>query len=128
MLQASILDCVAFDPFSFQQDCLAAAEVHVCRRQIAQALVVAPMIVVIDEPIDAGFKITGQVVVFQQDAVLERLMPSFDLALCLWMLGRAPNVTHFLSLQPICKLTRHVAGTIIAEQARLVNNPSLVAT
>jgi hypothetical protein len=41
------------------------------------------MIVVIDEPADAGFKIARQVVVLQQDAVLEGLMPAFDLALCL---------------------------------------------
>lgn len=59
MLQASFLDCVAFDPFSFQQDCLTASEVHVGRRQIAQALVIAPMVIVIDEPVDAGLKITG---------------------------------------------------------------------
>ena len=59
MLQASFLDCVAFDPFSFQQDCLTASEVHVGRRQVAQALVVAAVIVVVDEPVDAGLKITG---------------------------------------------------------------------
>ena len=44
VLQASFLDCVAFDPFSFQQDCLTAAEVDVGRRQIAQALMIAPMV------------------------------------------------------------------------------------
>ena len=59
MLQASFLDCVAFDPFSFQQDCLTASEVHVGRRQVAQALVVAAVIVVVGEPVDAGLKITG---------------------------------------------------------------------
>ena len=32
MLQASILDCGSFDPFSFQQDCLTAPEVDVGRR------------------------------------------------------------------------------------------------
>jgi hypothetical protein len=31
VLQASLLDCVPFDPFSFQQDCLTAPEVHVGR-------------------------------------------------------------------------------------------------
>jgi hypothetical protein len=35
----------------------------------------------IDELFAVGFKIARQVVVFQQDAVLERLMPAFDLAL-----------------------------------------------
>ena len=66
VLQTPFLDCVAFDPFSFQQDCLTTAEVHIGRREIAQALVVAPVIVVIDEPVDAGFKITRQVVVLSQ--------------------------------------------------------------
>ena len=110
MLQASILNCVAFDPFSFQQDCLAASEVHVGWRQIAQALVVAAVIVVIDEPIDAGFKITGQVVVFQEDAVLERLMPALDLALCLRMVGRAADMPHVLCIQPV----RRYAVTAVA--------------
>ena len=32
MLQATFLDCVPFDPFSFQQDGLAAPEVDVGRR------------------------------------------------------------------------------------------------
>ena len=39
---------------------------------------VAVMIVVGDEPLDAGVEITWQEVVLQQDAVLEVLMPSFD--------------------------------------------------
>jgi hypothetical protein len=94
MLQASILDCVASDPFSFQQDCVASTEVHVGRRQIAQALVVALVVIVIDEPGDAGFKIARQVIVLEQDAVFERVMPAFGLALCLRVAGRAANVAH----------------------------------
>jgi hypothetical protein len=39
------------------------------------------VVVVIDEGFDLGLKITGQEVVFQQDAVLQCLMPAFDLAL-----------------------------------------------
>ena len=31
VLQASFLDCVPFDPFPFQQDCLTSPEVHVGR-------------------------------------------------------------------------------------------------
>jgi hypothetical protein len=38
--------------------------------------VVAAMIVVIDEPVDFGFEIAGQIIVFEQDAVLERLVPA----------------------------------------------------
>ena len=43
----------------------------------------------IDEPADAGFKIARQIVVLQQDAVFERLMPAFDLALRLRMVRGA---------------------------------------
>jgi hypothetical protein len=76
MLQAAALDCVSFDPFSFPQDCLTATEVDVGRCQIAQALMIASVVVMFDEPADAGFKIARQVVVLEQDAVLERLMPA----------------------------------------------------
>ena len=100
MLQAAFLDCVPFSPFSFQQDGLTASEVDIGRREIAQALVVASMIVMIDELFDVGFEIAGQVVVFQQDAVLERLMPALDLALCLRMVGRAANVPDVLCIAP----------------------------
>ena len=44
MLQASFLDRVAFDPFSFQQDGLAAPEVDIGRGKIVDALVAAPVV------------------------------------------------------------------------------------
>ena len=73
-MQSSLLDGVAFDYG------LPAAEVDVARCQVLQALVVTLMIVVVDEATDVRFQITGQVVVFEQDAVLERLMPPVRLA------------------------------------------------
>jgi len=66
---------------------VAAPEVDVGGGEIAQALVVAPMIVVGDEGIDLGIEVAGQVVVFQQDPVLEGLVPTLDLALGLGMVG-----------------------------------------
>ena len=46
---------------------------------------VAPVIVVLDEARNLGFEITGQVIVLEQNAVLERLVPALDLALgCGW--------------------------------------------
>ena len=66
MLQSSVFDGLSFDPFALKQDGLAAPEVDVGWCQVLQALVVAPVIVVIDEPVDAGFKITRQVVVLSQ--------------------------------------------------------------
>ena len=85
VLQASGFDGVAFDPFSFQQDGMTAPEVDVGRGQVADALVVPEMIVVGDEVADLLLEITGQVVVLEQDAVLERLVPAFDLSLRLGM-------------------------------------------
>jgi len=56
--------------------------------QVVQALVIALVIVVPNEGGDLCFKVTGQEVVLQQDAVLEGLMPTLDLALGLRPLGR----------------------------------------
>jgi len=75
MLQASILDCDALDPFSFAQDFCAASAIDVGRREIVQALVTAAMIVVIDEGADLRLQVARQIIVFEQDAVLEGLMP-----------------------------------------------------
>jgi hypothetical protein len=47
--QASLSDGVSFYAGAFEQDGLAPAEVNVSRREVFEALVVAPVIVVIDE-------------------------------------------------------------------------------
>src|SRR4029434_3844936 len=83
--QASVLDGLSFDPFSFKQDGLAASEVDVGRGEVGDTLVVSQMIVVSDELADPGFEIAWQIVVLKQEAVLEGLMPSLDLALGLRM-------------------------------------------
>ena len=55
MLQASLFDCLALDPFSIQQDGLSAPEVDIGGRQIIQALVISPVIIMIDELADGTF-------------------------------------------------------------------------
>ena len=85
MLQTTVCDCLALDPFAFEEDGLSAPEVDVSRSEIAEALVIAGMVVVVDEGRDLAFEIAGQVVVLEQDAVLERLMSALDLALGLGM-------------------------------------------
>ena len=55
--QPTVLDGLAFDPFSFQQDGLTAPEVDVGRGEIVDALVTAPVVVVRDEYIDLSFEI-----------------------------------------------------------------------
>ena len=57
VLQSSELDGVAFDPFALEQDGLAASEVDVGRCEVLQALVVAAVIVVLDEAIDVRFEV-----------------------------------------------------------------------
>ena len=54
VVQASVLDGLSIDPFSFHEDSLAASEVDVGRRQIGDALVVLQMVVVGDELADLG--------------------------------------------------------------------------
>jgi hypothetical protein len=71
VLHSSVFDGLSFDPFALKQDGLAAPEVDVGRRQVLQALMVAVMIIVIDEAVDVRFEVTGQVVVLKQDAVFE---------------------------------------------------------
>ena len=83
MLQAAIGDRLAFDPFAFEEDAFGPSKIDVSRCEIAQALVIAGMIVMLDEGRDLPFEIAGQVVVLEQDAVLERLMP----ALLPWVCG-----------------------------------------
>ena len=71
------------------------------------------MIVVIDEPTDLSFEVAGQIVVFEQDAVFERLMPTLDLALGLRMAGRATHVPHIALVQPFGQLRRDVGRAIV---------------
>lgn len=81
VLQATISDRGAFDPFSLQQDFLAASEVDVGWREVTQASVITAMVLILDEGGDLGFEIARKIIVFQQDAVLERLMPTLDFSL-----------------------------------------------
>jgi hypothetical protein len=96
MLQATIGDCLALDPFAFEEDGLSAPEVDVSRGMIVEALMVAGMVVVRHEGGDLAFEIAGQVVVLEQDAALERLMPALDFALGLRMVGRSADVLDVL--------------------------------
>ncbi len=101
MLQATICDCLAFDPFAFEEDGLGPPEVDVSRSEIVEALVIAGMVVVLDEGGDLAFEIAGQVVVLKQDAVLERLMPALDLALGLRMVRGSADMLDVLLVQPL---------------------------
>ena len=106
--QASVLDGLSFDPFSFKQNGLASAEVDIGRGEIGDTLVVSQMIVVSHELADPGFEITWGIVVLKQDAVLQGLMPSFDLALGLGMEWGATDMIKALALEPIGEIAGDV--------------------
>ena len=57
------------------------SEVDVCWCDVVQALMITLMVIVLEEGFDWSSKVTWQKVVFQQDAVLQGLMPPLDLTL-----------------------------------------------
>lgn len=63
MQEAAVSDCLSFDPLSLHENCLAASEVDVGGRQVADALVVTKVIAVGDEAIDLTPEAAGQVVI-----------------------------------------------------------------
>ena len=128
MVQAALSDGVSFDPFTFEQDGLAAPEVDVGRSEIVEALVVSAMIVMFDEGRDLGFEVFLKEVVFEQDAVLERLVPAFDLALRLRMARRAMDLIDLVFFQPLTEIGGNVTRPVIRQQARPVFDLDAVAT
>jgi thiamine monophosphate kinase len=60
MLQAPLADCQCLDLRSLPQNCFVAAEVNVGGCDIVQALVVALVVVILDEGPDLAFKVAGE--------------------------------------------------------------------
>jgi len=75
MLQAALADCQFLDLLPFPENGFVAPEVDVGRCDVVQALVVALVVIVIDEGPDLAFKVAGQVVILQQNPVLHGLVP-----------------------------------------------------
>ena len=100
------------------QNALSASEVDVCRREVVEALVVAAMIVVVDEVGDGAFEIAGQVVVLEQDSAFQCEMPTLDLALGHGVIGLAAGVRHALVIEPFGQFVGDIGRAVVAEQAR----------
>ena len=113
MLQATVCECLALDPFAFEEDGLGSSEVDVGRGEITQALVIAGIVVVLDEGRDLAFEIAGQVIMLKQDAVLERLMPALDFALRHRMIRRTTRMSHVLPLEPFGQVAGDVARPVV---------------
>ena len=90
MLQAAVCDGLSFDALAFGQDHLGSAEVDVGGREVIDTLVIADVVVVLDEGADLPFEVARQIIVVEQDAVLQGLVPALDLTLGLGMI-RAPR-------------------------------------
>jgi hypothetical protein len=71
MLQATVCDGLTLDAPAFGQDFLGSTEVRIGRRKVVDALVVADVIVMLDEGVDLPFEIAGSIIVIEQDAVLQ---------------------------------------------------------
>ncbi len=125
MKQTPVFDGLSLDPFTLSQDGFTASEVDIGRCEVLRALVVAPVVVMLDEGVDLLLEIGRQVVVLQQDAVPQGLVPAFDLALGLRMIRGTTDMIHLPIFQPIGQFSRDVAGTVVTEQTRLVQNRRL---
>lgn len=79
--QAAVLDGLLYEAPPFSQDGYTATEVDVGRGDVVDAPVVAVVVVVIDEGGDGCFEFAVEELVFEQDVVLQGLVPSFDLVL-----------------------------------------------
>ena len=128
MLQAPMLDSLAFDPFALFDDGFGPAKVGIGWCHVVEALVIAPVVVMLDEGADLSLQVVGQEVIFQEDAVLLGLMPTLDLALGLGMHGSAPDMAHASGLDVVRQLPRDVARAIVAEQPRFVAHMGLIAS
>ena len=64
MMQASCFDGLVFDPFTFEEEGLAASKIKLGWGEIGDAFMAAQMIVVADEVSDLLFKVTRQIIVF----------------------------------------------------------------
>ena len=128
VLQAPMFDGLSLDPFALFEDGAGPAEVGVGGRHVAEALVVTLVVVVLDEGLDLGLEVSGQEVVFQQNAVLEGLVPALDLALGLRVHRGAAHVTHLAGLDVFRQFAGDVTGAVIAEQPRFVQHRGVIAS
>jgi hypothetical protein len=111
-LQAPIFDGLSFDPLALFEDGWNYADVGIGGCHVVQALLVTLVVVVLDERRDPDLKVTGQEVAFQQDAVLEGLVPSLDLTLGLAMERRVGHVAHAVSHDIFGQFADDVAGPL----------------
>lgn len=122
-----MVDGSSFDALAFEQDGLPSAKIDIGRREIVDALVIAAVIVMLDEGLDVGLEIAGQIIILKQDLVFQRLMPALDFALRLGMAGRAADVINVSFSQPLGEVFGDIAGAVVGQQPRPVPDADLIA-
>ena len=85
------------------------------------------VVVVIDEGGDGSLEFAFEDVVFEEDTVLEGLVPALDLALGLGVHGRATDVLHASALELFGQILGNVGQSIITEKAGIVQNLGTLA-
>ena len=60
-----------FNFLSLVEYYLSSSEIDILGREIVQALMIPPCIVVGDKLLDPAFELTGQIVIFEQDLVFQ---------------------------------------------------------
>ena len=121
------MDGLQVDAPPFSEDGFPAAEVDVSWGQVADALVVAVVVIVVDEGGDGGFEFPFEEVVLEQDSVFEGLVPALNLSLGLGMHRRAADVLHAFVLAVFGEIFGDVGRAVIAEKSRLVPDFGIVA-
>ena len=74
---------------------------------------VAIVVIVGNESFNLLLQVTRNKVIFKQDAVLEGLMPSLDLTLCLRMIWSPSDMIYAVFIEPIGQFPGDIAGTIV---------------
>lgn len=101
VMQATLFECLSFDPFPLFENDLMATEVDIGWCDAVQSLMIRLVIVVVDDGFDLCNEIDWQEVVFQQHVVLQGLMPALGLAVGLGMIRRTARVLHSFVPQPL---------------------------
>ena len=126
VLQAAVCDCGTLDTSAFCEDGVRSAKVDVSGREVVDALMIADVIVVSDEGVDLLLEISRQIIVVEQNAVLQGLMPTLDLSLGLGMIRGAAYVLHVLVFEPLAQITRDVTRSIVTQKPGPLRNGDVI--
>lgn len=85
------------------------------------------VVLLVEEGGDGGFKLPVEEVVFEQDAVLQGLVPPFNLAPGLRMHRRVANVFHAFVFEVFGQIASEVGRPVVDQQAWFVQKPRAVA-